>query len=64
MVADVNQTDWGDHFTLYKNTQSSCTSETKVMLYVNHTPIKNRAGKSASVRRLCNKWLLGECILC
>ena len=34
---DVNKTYCADHFTIYKNTESShCTPETNIMLYVNY----------------------------
>ena len=41
-VTDVNQTYYGDHFTIYTNVESLfCTPETSIMLYVRCTLIKN-----------------------
>ena len=41
MVKNVIQTYYGDHFIVYANLDSFCyTPETKIMLYVNYTPIK------------------------
>ena len=40
MVTDVNQTYYGDHFTIYANTESShCTPETNIMLQVDYTSV-------------------------
>lgn len=47
MVKEVNQTNYGDHFTISTNIEWCHTSKTKIILYINYI----------SIKQVCNKYL-------
>ena len=48
MVMGANQTQCGDHFTIYRNNKSLCrTSETNTKLYVKRISIKKKKPATA-----------------
>lgn len=45
MMTNVNQTYCGEHFVLYTNNKSFCTSNTNIILYVKYMSVKLKKKK-------------------